>query len=329
MLMRRKEISAASEAIIREQRTLKKEKFLANPALIIGAAGLVLIVLLAIFVPIFHPTDPNAMEVTKRLQALIFCLGGVFFGGTVFIIMALKVKLLTIREWLLVPFGKKLLKFGRDLFVRMMYGARVSLWVGGCVAVFSCVLGTIIGIYASYFKVLDQVLMRICDGLIAIPGILLAIALIAALGTSSWNVILALTIVYTPSVARTVRASALVIREQTYVEAAKVQGFSNFRILWRMILPGVISPLTVQASFIFAQAIISEASLSFLGAGIPAPAASWGNMLESSKMVFSRAPWTMICPGAAVILCVLSLNLLGDGLRDYLDPKVKGGKKKA
>lgn len=141
--------------------------------------------------------------------------------------------------------------------------------------------------------------------------------------------ILALTIVYTPSVARTVRASALVIREQTYVEAAKVQGFSNFRILWRMILPGVISPLTVQASFIFAQAIISEASLSFLGAGIPAPAASWGNMLESSKMVFSRAPWTMICPGAAVILCVLSLNLLGDGLRDYLDPKVKGGKKKA
>lgn len=193
---------------------------------------------------------------------------------------------------------------------------------------FSCVLGIIIGIYASYFKILDQILMRICDGLIAIPGILLAIALIAALGTSSWNVIVALTVVYTPSVARTVRASAMVIREQTYVEAAKVQGYSSFRILWKMILPGVISPLTVQASFIFAQAIISEASLSFLGAGIPAPAASWGNMLEASKMVFSQAPWTMICPGAAVILCVLSLNLLGDGLRDFLDPRVKGGRKK-
>ena len=299
MLIRRKSISAASEAIFREQRTLKKEKLLANPALIIGFVGFVLIVLLAVFVPIFNSTDPNAMEVTKRLQPP----GDGYLFGTD--------------------------EFGRDLFVRVMYGARVSLWVGGCVAIFSCVLGTIIGIYASYFKVLDQILMRICDGLIAIPGILLAIALIAALGTSSWNVILALTIVYTPSVARTVRASALVIKEQAYVEAAKVQGFSNFRILWRMILPGVISPLTVQASFIFAQAIISEASLSFLGAGIPAPAASWGNMLESSKMVFSRSPWTMICPGAAVILCVLSLNLLGDGLRDYLDPKVKGGKKKA
>ena len=170
--------------------------------------------------------------------------------------------------------------------------------------------------------------MRICDGLIAIPGILLAVALISAFGTSSWNVIWELTIVYTPSVARTVRASAMVIREQTYVEAAHVQGASSFRILWKLILPGVVSPLTVQASFIFAQAIISEASLSFLGAGIPAPAASWGNMLQASKLVLSKAPWTMIVPGAAVILCVLSLNLLGDGLRDFLDPRTKGGAKR-
>ncbi len=294
----RKSMSQASEAIFKEQRQIRKEKLLANPALIIGAIGFLIILIAAILVPMLSSVDPTAMTVTKRFKA-------------------------PSSEYI---FGTD--EFGRDIFIRLMYGARVSLWVGGCVALFSCIFGTIIGIYASYFKILDQILMRICDGLIAIPGILLAIALIAALGTSSWNVVLALSIVYIPSVTRTVRASAMVIKEQPYVEAAKVQGFSNFKILWKLILPGVISPLTVQASFIFAQAIISEASLSFLGAGIPAPAASWGNMLQDSKLVFSKAPWTMIFPGLAVIICVLSLNLLGDGLRDYLDPRVKGGAKK-
>lgn len=298
MVLTRKGISASSEAIIKEQRQITREKLLASPGLIIGTIGFLLILVTAILVPILNTQDPNAMVVMDRLKAP----SATHIFGTD--------------------------ELGRDLFIRVMYGARVSLWVGGCVAIFSCVLGTIIGLYASYFKVLDQILMRICDGLIAIPGILLAIALIAALGTSSWNVVVALTIVYTPNVARTVRASAMVIREQTYVEAAKVQGSGNFRILWKLILPGVISPLTVQASYIFSQAIISEASLSFLGAGVPAPAASWGNMLEASKAVLSKAPWTMIVPGAAVIICVLSLNLLGDGLRDFMDPRTKGGVKK-
>ena len=298
MSLLHKNVSAVSEAIFKEQRQLRKERLLASPGLIIGFVGFVIILILAVLVPALSSADPNAMVVVDRLKQ---------------------------------PSAEHILgtdEFGRDLFVRLMYGARVSLWVGGCVAIFSCVLGVVIGIYASYFKVLDHILMRICDGLIAIPGILLAIALIAALGTSSWNVVVALTIVYTPSVARTVRASAMVVREQPYVEAAKVQGFSDFRILWKLILPGVISPLTVQASFIFAQAIISEASLSFLGAGVPAPAASWGNMLQASKLVFSKAPWTMICPGAAVVVCVLSLNLMGDGLRDFMDPRTKGGAKK-
>lgn len=298
MVLTRKGISASSEAIIKEQRQITREKLLASPGLIIGTIGFLLILVTAILVPILNTQDPNAMVVMDRLKAP----SATHIFGTD--------------------------ELGRDLFIRVMYGARVSLWVGGCVAIFSCVLGTIIGLYASYFKVLDQILMRICDGLIAIPGILLAIALIAALGTSSWNVVVALTIVYTPNVARTVRASAMVIREQTYVEAAKVQGSGNFRILWKLILPGVISPLTVQASYIFSQAIISEASLSFLGAGVPAPAASWGNMLEASKAVLSKAPWTMIVPGAAVIICVLSLNLFGDGLRDFMDPRTKGGVKK-
>lgn len=298
MAFGQKNTSAVSEAILKEQRQLRRERLLASPGLIIGLVGFLVILLTAVLIPIFSSADPNAMVVSERLKPPS---GEHFFGTD---------------------------ELGRDLFTRIMYGARVSLWVGGSVAAFSCILGIFFGLYASYFRILDQLLMRICDGLIAIPGILLAIALIAALGTSSWNVILALTIVYTPSVARTVRASAMVIREQTYVEAAKVQGFSDFRILWKLILPGVISPLTVQASFIFAQAIISEASLSFLGAGVPAPAASWGNMLQASKQVISKAPWTMIFPGVAVVLCVLSLNLLGDGLRDFMDPRTKGGAKR-
>ena len=287
-----------SEAVLKEQRQIRKERLLASPGLIIGFTVFVIIVLAAILIPAFSTVDPNAMVVSDRLKPPS---AAHLFGTD---------------------------EFGRDLFIRVLHGARVSLWVGGSVAAFSCIFGTIIGIYASYFKVLDHILMRICEGLIAIPGILLAIALMAALGPSSWNVILALTIVYTPSVARTVRASAMVIKEQMYVEAAKVQGASDFRILWKLILPGVISPLTVQASFIFAQAIIAEASLSFLGAGIPAPASSCGNILQASKQVLQKAPWTALFPGACVILCVLSLNLLGDGLRDYLDPRTSKGRKK-
>ena len=286
-----------SQAILEEQRRLRKEKFLSNPALIIGLVGMVIIVLAALILPAVSSVDPNEMKVLDRLKPP----GAEHIFGTD--------------------------EFGRDLFIRVMHGARVSICVGGAVTIFSSILGTMIGIYASYFKILDNILMRICDGLIAIPGVLLAVALMAALGASIWNVILALTVVYTPSIARVVRAGALVAREQVYVEAAKIQGASDFRILWKIILPSVVSSLTVQASFIFAQAIISEASLSFLGVGIPAPAASWGDILQASKQVLSKAPWTAIFPGAFVIISVLSLNLLGDGLRDFLDPRVKGGRK--
>ena len=284
--------------ILREQRQIRRERFFSSPGLIMGLTVFILIVMAAIIIPAVANVDPNAMAIADRLK-----------GPT-----------------LKHPFGTD--EFGRDLMIRVLYGARVSLLAGGTVALLSCALGTVIGIYASYFKILDHILMRICEGLIAIPGVLLAIALMAALGASNLNVIIALTIVYTPSVARIVRSSALVTREQPYVEAAKVQGAGSGRILRKLILPGVISPLTVQASFIFAQAIISEASLSFLGAGIPAPAASWGNILQGSKQVLQKAPWTVIFPGLAVVLCVLSLNLLGDGLRDYLDPRTAGRKKR-
>ena len=287
-----------SEAILREQKQIRREKFFSNKGMIIGLVIFSAIVLSAIFIPMFNGVDPNVMDVVNRLKPPS---AEHIFGTD---------------------------EFGRDLFTRVLYGARSSLIVGCGVAMLACFFGTIIGIYASYFKVADAVLMRVCEGLTAIPGILLAIALMAALGASNTNVIIALTIVYTPSVARVVRSSALVAKGRLYVEAAKVQGASSGRILWKLILPNVISPLTVQASYIFAQAIISEASLSFLGAGIPAPAASWGNILQSSKSILSKAPWAVVFPGLAVILCVLSLNLLGDGLRDYLDPRTAGRKKK-
>ena len=289
---------SASKEILQEQRRIRREQFLTNPGLIIGLVGFVVIVLAAVIIPAVSNVDPTVMDVVNRLKP-------------------------PSAEH---PFGTD--EFGRDLLIRVLYGARVSLAVGCSVALLSCLFGTIIGIYASYFKILDHIFMRICEGLIAIPGILLAIALMSALDGGTLNVVIALTIVYTPSVARVVRSSALVTKGRLYVEAAKVQGASSGRILWKLILPNVISPLTVQASFIFAQAIISEASLSFLGAGVPATEPSWGNILQSSKSVLSKAPWTVIFPGLAVILCVLSLNLLGDGLRDYLDPRTAGRKKK-
>ena len=293
-----KQISSSSEAILREQKQIRREQFFSNKGMLIGLLIFSVIVLSAIFIPMFNGVDPNVMDVVNRLKPPS---ADHIFGTD---------------------------EFGRDLFTRVLYGARSSLIVGCSVSLLACFFGTLIGIYASYFKVADAVLMRICEGLTAIPGILLAIALMAALGASNTNVIIALTIVYTPSVARVVRSSALVAKGRLYVEAAKVQGASAGRILWKLILPNVISPLTVQASYIFAQAIISEASLSFLGAGIPAPAASWGNILQSSKPILSKAPWAVIFPGLAVVLCVLSLNLLGDGLRDYLDPRTAGRKKK-
>ena len=290
--------SGSSEAILREQKQIRREQFFSNKGMVVGMIVFAAIVLSAIFIPMFNGVDPEAMDIVNRLKPPS---AEHIFGTD---------------------------EFGRDLFTRVLYGARSSLTVGCAVAIMACFFGTVIGIYASYFKVADAVLMRICEGLTAIPGILLAIALMAALGASNTNVIIALTIVYTPSVARVVRSSALVSKGRLYVEAAKVQGASAGRILWKLILPNVISPLTVQASYIFAQAIISEASLSFLGAGIPAPAASWGNILQSSKAVLSKSPWPMVFPGLAVVLCVLSLNLLGDGLRDYLDPRTAGRKKK-
>ncbi|MFO1351691.1 MAG: ABC transporter permease [Gammaproteobacteria bacterium] len=213
--------------------------------------------------------------------------------------------------------------FGRDVLSRIVYGSRVSLSIGLLVAVLTGVFGTLIGALAGYFRALDNPLMRIMDGLMAFPGVLLAIALAAVLGPSASNAIIALTIAYTPRTARIVRAAVLVIREMEYVQAALACGAGHLRILFRHILANSLAPLIVQITFIFALAILAEAVLSFIGVGPRPPTPSWGNIIAEGRNYIPEAPWISLSPGIAIALTVLSLNLLGDGLRDVLDPRMR------
>ncbi len=211
---------------------------------------------------------------------------------------------------------------GRDVFARTIYGARVSLFVGLSVAVLSIGLGLTIGLLSGYFRKVDAVAMRLMDGLMAIPAILLAIALVALTRASVSVVIVAITIPEIPRVVRLVRAVVLSVREAPYVEAAIAGGTPSWKILLRHILPNTIAPLLVQATYICASAILIEAALSFLGAGTPPEIPTWGNMIAQSRLFLGRAPWTIFAPGIALALVVLAVNLLGDGLRDHLDPRL-------
>ena len=213
--------------------------------------------------------------------------------------------------------------FGRDVLTRMLYGAQVSLLVGLATMIASTVLGTVVGLVAGYFRIVDGVLMRIMDGFMAFPSILLAIAIMASLGPRTENVIIALTVVYLPRVARLVRGQVLVVREFLYVEAARSMGASSWRTVFQHVLPNCVSPVIVQGSFTFAFAVISEASLSYLGAGVPPEIPTWGNMLHEGVPLMANAPWMSVFPGLALAVTVLGLNLLGDGLRDSLDPRLQ------
>ncbi len=227
---------------------------------------------------------------------------------------------------LLPPSSRHLLGtdgFGRDMLTRVLFGARISLLVGLATTFFTTVLGAVVGLVAGYFKGVDGPIMRVMDGFMAFPSILLAIAIMASLGPRTENVIFALTVVYLPRIARLVRGQVLVVRELPYVEAALASGARAWRIIFYHILPNSVSPLIVQASFTFAFAVIVEASLSYLGAGVPPEIPTWGNMLQEGVPLMAAAPWMSVFPGLAIATTVLGLNLLGDGLRDCLDPRLQ------
>lgn len=219
------------------------------------------------------------------------------------------------------PFGTD--NLGRSQLARVVWGARLSMVMGLSVVALNAVFGTLIGAVAGYFQRLDNVLMRVNDALMAFPAILLAIAITAVLGPSMMDVIAALAIAYIPRTARIVRSSVLVVREMEYVQAAIAAGAGHWRILRHHILPNSMAPLIVQLSFLFAYAVLSEATLSFLGLGAVPPTPTWGNIMAEGRQYMREAAWIITIPGAALAMTAMGLNLLGDGLRDVLDPRLR------
>jgi len=214
-------------------------------------------------------------------------------------------------------------EFGRDELSRCIYGARLSLSVGSLVVLVSLACGTSLGVVSGYVRRLDGLLMRVTDALMAFPDILLAIALMAALGASLTDVVIALGTVYTPRVARVARGATLVLRELQFIEAAEALGASGRRVVCVHLLPNLLSPLLVQGTFVFAFSILTEAALSFLGAGVPPTSPSWGNMIAAAQEYMQGAAWLILAPGLCIVFTVLSLQMVGDGLRDALDPRLR------
>jgi len=263
-----------------------------NPTIAIGAALLILMLLIAVLAPYLWTVDPTALNTSRRTRA----------------------------PSLLYWFGTDML--GRDVYSRVVYGARISLIVGLAVAVLSTLLGIVIGLVTGYIRWLDAIVMRVMDGLMSIPSVLLAIALMALTRASVGNVIAAITLAEVPRVVRLVRGLVLSLREQTYVEAAIAAGTTLPRILMRHILPNIVAPLLVQGTYVCGSAMITEAILSFIGAGTPPNIPSWGNIMAEGRSLVQIAGYLILFPGICLSLTVLAVNLLGDGMRDALDPRL-------
>ncbi len=259
--------------------------------IVIGGGLLAAMIVLALLAPYLLTGDPRALSPGNRLLAPS---AGHWFGTD---------------------------QLGRDLLTRVLYGARISLFVGFSVALLSSLVGTLVGMVSASDRRLDAIVMRVMDGVMSIPAILLAIALMAVIGGSVLNVIVAVTIVEIPRVARLIRGIVLSLREQPYVEAAVAAGTSRPMIVWRHLLPGVMAPLIVQATFVWATAMILEAGLSFIGAGTPPSTPSWGNILADARALWQIRPTLIFFPGVFLFVTLLAVNMLGDGLRDLLDPR--------
>jgi peptide/nickel transport system permease protein len=263
-----------------------------NKAILIGAIILAVVLVAAVLAPWVAPYAPNKLSIVNKLKA----------------------------PSLAHLFGTD--EFGRDIFSRAIYAGRISLLVSLGVVCISTALGVVMGVAAGFFRKLDAPISRLLDAMMSFPDILLAIALVAALGPSLTTVILALGITYAPRLARIVRGSTLVLRELPYIEAAVAMGLPTWQILTRHVLLNLASPILVQATFVFASAMLAEASLSFLGVGVSTDMPTWGTMLASGREYMNNAPWLMVFPGLAIVFSVLALQLVGDGLRDLVDPRL-------
>ena len=274
---------------LRQTRRLSRK----NPTMVAGIAVVLAMIIIAAIAPLITTYSPRQLSPGDRLHGPS---GEHWFGTD---------------------------NVGRDIYARTIYGTRISLQVGFAVAILTMAVGSVVGLVAGYYRKADMLLMRVMDGLMAIPNLFVAIALMALLGASVRNIIIALLIAMTPRAARVVRASVLSLREEVYVGAAKAIGAPDWRIIAFHIFPGTIAPLIIQGTYTCAVAILVEASLSFLGAGVPPDVSSWGIVMAEGRNFVRVAIWMVLFPGTALFLMILGVNLAGDGLRDILDPKLQ------